>query len=146
MGPINQEFIKRLKKLTTSEISDALDKHGIVGQALGINAIFNPDRIAGPAFTLSYLPKGESTGNIGDYIDEVPPGSVIVIDNRGREDCTVWGNILCEVAKQKGLSGVVIDGDCRDDNLAEEIGFPVYAKAAHFRTGKDRVVMEAVNA
>src|SRR5690625_2309869 len=146
MGQVKQEFITRLKKLTTSELSDALDKHGISGQALGIKAIFNPDRIVGPAFTLSYLPKGESDGNVGDFIDEVAPGSIVVIDNRGREDCTVWGNILCEVAKKRDLSGVVIDGACRDANLASEIGFPVYAKAAHFRTGKDRVVLESVNA
>ena len=100
--------------------------------------------MVGPAFTASYLPKGETDGTVGDFIDDVDPGQVVVIDNRGRLDCTVWGNILCEVGKRRGIGGVVIDGICRDVDLAREIGFPVYARSAAMRTGKDRVALEAV--
>ena len=139
-------LLERLRQLTTSEISDALDRLGIEGQALGITASFASERIVGPAFTLSYLPKGETEGTVGDFIDDVPAGHVVVIDNRGRLDCTVWGNIMCEVGKQRGLGGAVIDGICRDADLAREIGFPVYARASAMRTGKDRVALEAIGA
>lgn len=145
MTQSDQHLIDQLRGLTTSEISDALDKHGIAGQALGIRAVFGSERIAGPAFTLAYLPKGETDGTVGDFIDDVPAGHVVVIDNYGRTDCTVWGNILSEVGKQRGVAGVVIDGICRDADLARDIGFPVYAREAAMRTGKDRVALEAVN-
>ncbi|WP_313137732.1 RraA family protein [Paracoccus jeotgali] len=145
MPDTETDLITRLRALTTSEISDALDKHGIAGQALGISAVFGTERVVGPAFTLFYLPKGESDGTVGDFIDDVPEGHVVVIDNRGRLDCTVWGNILCEVGKLRGVGGVVIDGICRDADLAAEIGFPVFARATAMRTGKDRVALEAAN-
>jgi regulator of RNase E activity RraA len=99
--------------------------------------------VVGPAYTLAYLPKGETDGTVGDFIDDVPAGHVVVIDNRGRLDCTVWGNIMCEVGNRLSLGGAVIDGICRDVDLAREIGFPVYARASAIRTGKDRVALEA---
>ncbi len=139
------DMLDRLRQMTTSEISDALDRLGIDGQALGITGTYGSERVVGPAFTLSYLPKGDTSGTVGDFIDDVPEGHVVVIDNRGRLDCTVWGNILCEVGKQRGVGGVVIDGICRDVDLACEIGFPVYARASAMRTGKDRVALESVN-
>ncbi len=146
MSPDQTALLDRLRQLTTSEISDALDRLGIDGQALGITATYSSERVVGPAFTLSYLPKGQTDGTVGDFIDDVPEGHVVVIDNRGRLDCTVWGNIMCEVGKRRGLAGAVIDGICRDVDLAREIGFPVYACAAAMRTGKDRVALEAVGA
>jgi regulator of RNase E activity RraA len=51
---------------------------------------------------------------VGDYIDDVPPGSVIVLDNGGRDNATVWGDILTEVAHNKGIAGTLIDGVNRD--------------------------------
>lgn len=138
--------IEALKELTTSEVSDALDRLGIEGQALGISPMYPTTRIVGPAFTLSYLPKGGSDGTVGDFIEDCRPGDVVVIDNHGRLDCTVWGNILCETAKMRGLAGTVIDGICRDVDEATDIGFPVFARAGAMRTGKDRVVLDRIGA
>ena len=137
MSDPNSDTLDRLRRMTTSEISDALDRLGIEGQALGISGTYGTERVVGPAFTASYLPKGETDGTVGDFIDDVEPGHVVVIDNRGRLDCTVWGNIMCEVGKRRGIGGVVIDGICRDVDLAREIGFPVYARNAAMRTGKE---------
>lgn len=146
MPSSDSALLARLRALTSSEVSDALDRHGIEGQALGITAVFGSERIIGPAYTLAYLPKGTSDGTVGDFIDDVPAGDVVVIDNRGRLDCTVWGNLLCETGKRRGVAGVVIDGICRDADLARDIGFPVFARTSAMRTGKDRVALERVNA
>jgi 4-hydroxy-4-methyl-2-oxoglutarate aldolase len=99
--------------------------------------------VAGHAYTLEYMPAGIGGGNDGDYIDEVSPSDVLVFDNRGRTDCTVWGNILTDVAKARGVAGTVIDGVNR--NVAESfaIGYPIWSRRGHMRTGKDRVVLEA---
>jgi len=51
---------------------------------------------------------------VGDYIDDVTEGSIIALDNQGRLDCTVWGDILTGIPKRRGIAGIVIDGCYRD--------------------------------
>jgi hypothetical protein len=70
---------------------------------------------------------------------------VIVLDNGGRENATVWGDILTWVAHRRGIAGTVIDGACRDTSLCRELGYPVYSRSYSMRTGKDRVQVEAMN-
>jgi regulator of RNase E activity RraA len=92
---------------------------------------------------LKYGPAGSPPGTVGDYVDDVAPGSVIVLDNGGREDTTVWGDILTEVAHRKGIAGTVIDGINRDVALCLQLGYPVFSRDCWMRTGKDRVQVEA---
>jgi regulator of RNase E activity RraA len=82
-------------------------------------------------------------GTVGDYIDDLAPGTVVVIDNAGRLDVTVWGDLLTATAAQRGISGTVIDGVCRDSDRAVELGYPIYARSRWMRTGKDRVRVES---
>ena len=72
-------------------------------------------------------------------------GSVVVLDNGGRENATVWGDILTWVAHRRGVAGTVIDGACRDTHLSRELGYPIYSRSYSMRTGKDRVQVEAMN-
>ena len=135
--------VERAAKLDTATISDALDKLGIAGQCLGIKPLDQNFRLAGRAFTLAYAPVGHPVGTVGDFIDDVPEGHVVVIDNGGRPDATVWGDILTFTANKRGLGGTVIDGACRDTHLAFELGYPMYSRSYSMRTGKDRVQLEA---
>ena len=132
-------------RLDTATLSDALDRLGIVGQCHKIKPRDSSFRIAGRAYTLLYGPAANPPGTVGDYIDDVPPGSVVVLDNGGRTDATVWGDILTEIAHRRGLAGTVIDGICRDIALCLELGYPVYSRDHWMRTGKDRVQVEAAN-
>jgi regulator of RNase E activity RraA len=68
---------------------------------------------------------------------------VVVIDNRGRTDCTVWGNIMTEVAKARGVEGTVIDGVNRDLRESRDVDYAIWSRRGHMRTGKDRVVLNA---
>jgi 4-hydroxy-4-methyl-2-oxoglutarate aldolase len=99
--------------------------------------------MAGRAWTLKYGPVGDPPSNVGDYIDDLPAGTVIVLDNNGREDCTVWGDILTEIASRKGIAGTLIDGINRDVALCLELNYPIYSRDHWMRTGKDRVQVEA---
>lgn len=137
--------VERASKLDTATLSDALDRLGIVGQCYGIKPRANSFRLAGRAFTILYGPAATPPGTVGDFVDDVPPGSVIVLDNGGRDDVTVWGDILTEIAHRRNIAGTVIDGICRDVALCVELGYPVYAKDHWMRTGKDRVQVEATN-
>jgi len=137
--------VERASKLDTTSLSDALDRLGIAGQCLNIKPLDHRFRLAGRAYTILYGPAGNPPGTVGDYIDDVAPGSVVVLDNGGRENATVWGDILTWVAHKRGVSGTVIDGACRDTHLARELGYPMYSRSYSMRTGKDRVQVEAVN-
>lgn len=137
--------VARVAQLDTATISDALDRLGIAGQCLGIKPRDHRFRMAGRAFTILYGPAGTPPGTVGDYIDDLKAGQVAVLDNGGRENATVWGDILTEVAHRRGLAGTVIDGACRDVHLSLELGYPLYSRSYSMRTGKDRVQVEAKN-
>ena len=87
--------VERAKRLETATVSDALDKLRIPGQCLGIKPRNHDFRLAGRAYTVLYGPvDSNEPGTVGDFIDDLEPGSVVVIDNGGREDATVWGDIM----------------------------------------------------
>jgi regulator of RNase E activity RraA len=131
--------------LSTATLSDALDLTGLEGCLPGLSRLSGAGLVTGPAFTLRYAPaESPGDGNVGDFIDDVPPGSVVVIANSGRTDCTVWGDILSRVAVLRGLAGCVIDGVCRDVDGSRAAGFSIWARAAYMRTGKGRVKLVAV--
>ena len=137
--------LQRAARLDTTSLSDAMDRLGIAGQCLGIKPLDHHFRLTGRAYTILYGPAGKPPGTVGDYIDDVPPGSVVVLDNGGRENATVWGDILTWVAHSKGVAGTVIDGACRDVALSHELGYPIYSRSYSMRTGKDRVQVEGTN-
>lgn len=136
--------VERAAKLDTATLSDAMDKLGIAGQCLGIKPLDPTMRLAGRAATFQYAPAAPG-GTVGDYIDDVPDDAVVVLANRGREDATVWGDILTAVAHRRKLAGTVIDGACRDTSLARELKYPMFSRSYSMRTGKDRVQLEASN-
>lgn len=136
--------VQRAAALDTATISDALDKLGIAGQCLGIKPRDHRFRLIGRAHTILYGPLDAARpGTVGDYIDALEPGTVVVLDNGGREDATVWGDILTALAHRKGLAGTVIDGANRDTRLSIELGYPVFSRSYSMRTGKDRVQVDA---
>lgn len=141
----DEETGRRLLACGTSALSDALDKLGIDGQILGLKGVVRTMRFAGRAFTIRMLPVGLTGGSVGDYIDDVAPGQVVVIANEGRMDGTIWGDILTSIAAVKGIAGTVIDGVCRDSDRCVELGYPVFARGNTMRTGKDRVTADAYN-
>ena len=138
-------YAERASKLDTTSLSDALDRLGIAGQCLNIKPLEWTFQMTGRAYTILYGPSATPSGTVGDYIDDVEPGSVIVLDNGGRENATVWGDILTWVATRRRIAGTVIDGACRDTRLARELGYPIFSRSYSMRTGKDRVQVEGVN-
>ncbi|KAF4497418.1 demethylmenaquinone methyltransferase family [Fusarium agapanthi] len=146
--PQDQELVALFASTDTPAVSDALDKLGIPGQALNIMPLSNYEKVTvGPAFTVRYVP-ASSTGppkGVGDWIDSVAAGDVIVIDNGGRTDCTVWGDIMTQYAGIRGIAGTVIDGVCRDVNRAIADNYPMFTAGRWMRTAKDRMEVAGVN-
>jgi len=142
---LSQAVIDGFKELDTSCITDAMSKLGVAGGLLGIKPVVAGTTFCGQAFTVHYVPCGISKGTVGDFLDDVPAGAVVVIDNSGRTHCTVWGDIMSQVAKVKGIAGTLIDGVCRDVKVIREIQYPIFSKGYYMMTGKDQVEVDAVN-
>ena len=142
----DKELVALFEGLDTPGVSDALDKLGLPGQCLGVVPLDNYSKvIVGPAFTVQYVSASVPPGTVGDFIEDVAPGDVVVIDNGGRTDCTVWGDIMTQYAGTRQIAATVIDGVCRDVNKALGDGYPMFSKGRFMRTGKDRVQVQSVN-
>lgn len=142
---LHEQLIEAFLKFDTPSVSDAMDRLGLKGGLLGIHAVVPGTRACGPAFTVHYVPCGIHKDNVGDFIDDVAPGQIVVIDNGGRLDCTVWGDIMSLYASKKQIAGTVIDGVCRDVPVIRELHYPIFTKSTYMVTGKDRVYVDHVN-
>ncbi|KIF60349.1 RraA family protein [Pseudomonas fluorescens] len=146
MNHTDQALVALFEGLDTPGVSDAMDKLGLPGQCLGVAPLDNYSKVVvGPAFTVQYVSASVPPGTVGDFIEDVQPGDVIVINNGGRTDCTVWGDIMTQYAGAKRIAATVIDGVCRDVNKALGDGYPIFSKGRFMRTGKDRVQVQSVN-
>ena len=144
----DRNFRSRLEKLSTTNLSDALDKVGLRGAVIGIRPLFGMPKVIGRAVTIKITAAGmmKSKRHLGiDAIASASPGDVIVIDNRGDTYNNCWGEILSCAAQKKGVSGVFIDGAARDVDFCQEIGFPVFARGIVPITARGRIMQEDFN-
>src|SRR5438445_6151945 len=104
MNAADKELSGLFAGLDTPGVSDAMDKLGLSGQCLGIAPLDNYTKVVvGPAYTVRYASASTPPGTVGDFIDDVAEGDVVVIDNDGRTDCTVWGDIMTQYAGARGI-------------------------------------------
>ena len=141
---LSNELRGRFEKLSTTNVSDALDALGYKGATYGIRPMMpNWGKCVGPAVTVKMTAAGETKAkhHLGvKAIEAAEQGDIIIIDNGGRIDTSCWGGILANGAKMKGISGVVIDGACRDLDDCVEIDFPVYARGTVVATARGRIM------
>ncbi|MCM3013808.1 RraA family protein [Bacillus subtilis] len=146
---MNKSYRERLEKLSTTNVSDALDALGLKGATYGITPTWEGcKKIMGEAVTVKIVPAGvtKSPHHLGvNAIEAAQEGDIILIDNGGRLDVSCWGGILANGAKANGISGVVIDGACRDVDDYAEADFSVYARGAVVATARGRITEEATN-
>ncbi len=141
---MSTKIIESFLLLSTPTISDALDLLLLSGGCLGLRPVVMGHKIAGPAYTVRYVPAGTEKTGAGDFLDDVPAGSVVVIDNGGRTHCTVWGDLMTRLSKRNRVAGTVIDGVCRDVDLIRELEYPIFTRGAFMVTGKGRVQLASI--
>jgi regulator of RNase E activity RraA len=133
----------RLSKLSSSVVSDALERLGIKGAwAPEIAPLSLGMRVWGRAFTVKIGPHNASTRAHDEYMEDLRPGDVCVMDARGLEGA-VWGDLRTMVAQRIGVAGTVVDGAVRDSAACAELGYPVFTRARTMLSGSGRVWIEA---
>lgn len=144
----DEKYRNRLERLSTTNLSDALDAVGARGAVSGIRPMFDCRKLVGRAVTIKITAAGmvRSKQHLGvEAIASAEKGDIIVIDNHGDTTNNCWGEVLSCAAQVKGVSGVVVDGAARDIDICKEMGFPVYARAAVPITARGRITQEAFN-
>ncbi len=140
-----KELVEKFKEMDTTCVSDALDRLGIKGGCEGIVPIVSGVKVVGTAFTVKYRPCGVVKGTVGDFLDDVQAGQIVVLDNGGRTYGTVWGDIMTYYSLRRGIVGTVIDGVCRDLPRILESKYPIYTRGRFMVTGKDRVEVDGID-
>src|SRR6476620_910078 len=136
--PISADEINALietirTKLYTAVVSDVLDRHGYVEQAMDarIRPIEPGMRVVGRAHTVLSADVYQRPDNPYESeiaaIDAVTPGSCVVARTNQSTRTCYWGELLSTATRARGGTGCIIDGYTRDSRAIIEMDFPVFS-------------------
>ena len=118
------DLITYFEEAAAADVHEAMGKRGAM--APEITPATNSIQLCGPAVTVS-LPPGDNAGiHLASSLAE--PGDVIVISTETTHAAT-WGELATRNAMNAGIEGIVSDGNVRDVNTIEELGFPMFSRA-----------------
>ena len=139
MTELAPDTLETLRHVSTDTITTQLLKiAGLRTRAVHAVRPVNPARcrMVGPAYTIRFVPLREdltgsativSPGNpLHGTLDEIPPGSVVVLDMRGDATAGALGDVLVARLTAIGVAGVVADGAMRDIGPMSEQALPVW--------------------
>jgi regulator of RNase E activity RraA len=119
------EIIEKYQTVTTATLTTVLLKKGL--RNVWIRGAFplpgTSGRIAGPAFTLRFVPAREDLATPASWsspistraaIEAMPEGCMAIVDAGGCSDAGIFGDILCERMKRRDVAALVTDGVVRD--------------------------------
>jgi 3-hexulose-6-phosphate synthase/6-phospho-3-hexuloisomerase len=127
-----EDIRKVLQQVRTSNISDGSHRLACLE---GIRPVFPGTFACGPAVTVRTMP-GDWSKPV-QAIDVAGEGDIIVID-AGGVGPAVWGELATESAKNKKLSGLVVNGAVRDTGEIRKLAFPVWARLVVSHAGDPR--------
>jgi regulator of RNase E activity RraA len=132
-------IMEELGKLTTGNLSDAMDNLGLQrGVITGLSLLTRSEnqRLSGFAYTMKQMTRHQSSSGkkLAKHSDAInmltEPGDILVIDAGGRLDVCNGGGLLAMRAKVRGLAGFIVNGCYRDIDEVNAFGFPIYAIGA----------------
>jgi len=130
----------KLKTVSTATLTTALFKRGFRNQTIQDVHPLSPEQpiMAGPAFTLRYIPAREDLNPITVFqdrghpqrkaVEECPPGAVFVVDSRQDARAASAGSILVARLMKRGVAGIVTDGGFRDSAEIARLAIPSFHK------------------
>lgn len=111
-------------------VADAQERANVMNSALRSRSVTRS--FIGPAVTVRLSP-----GNLVDclgVLDVVSPGDVVVVDAFGESETSVWGGLMCGLARAAGVLGVVVEGSVRDVDEAKLLDFPIVSRSVSPRS------------
>ncbi len=128
---ISKDIVERYKEVEPATIGH-FRNFGFMSSV--IKPAFYDIKLVGPAVTLR-IPSMDST-LCHKVIEIAKGGDVIVIDRCGDDEYACWGGVTTLAAKQRNISGVIVDGAITDIVEIKKERFPVYYKTVSALTTK----------
>src|ERR1035438_5719412 len=134
---LDEKTIETLSGISTATITTVLLKRGLRNVWMRGTKPLQPGqkRVAGPAFTLRFVPAREDLATPESWsspistrtaIEAMPAGCVAVVDAMGITDAGIFGDILCARMVKRGVAALVTDGVVRDLEGVLGTGLPVW--------------------
>jgi len=134
----SSDLVARLRTVSTATITTVLLKKGIRRTWMQGPRPLKKDleRIAGPAFTLRFVPAREDLATPESWasprstraaIEAMPAGVIAVVDALGAASAGIFGDILVARMRKRGVAGLVTDGVVRDVAGVLDTGLPVWS-------------------
>ncbi len=118
-------LVERFRSIPVANIDDCMERTAAVDS--GIRPI-NPTPLLGPAFTVRVAP-GDNL-YFHKALDLAQPGDVVVIDAGGYTQRAIFGALMINYLRVRGIAGVIVDGAVRDvEELREMTDISIYARA-----------------
>lgn len=122
----NSDIIKSFARLSTSVIADASVKLNVpirYGPS-DIVPFFKNSKIAG---IITPIKHDGSISSVLEALEVSEEGNILYIDNQGRTDEAVIGDLITLEAKQAGISGIIVWGFHRDSSGLSNIDLPIFS-------------------
>jgi regulator of RNase E activity RraA len=134
---LSPDTLNILKRIATSTLTTLLYKRGFRNVFIqGARPLKAGQRLAGPAYTLRYIPAREDLDGLDAFLDprhpqrvaveEIPAGAVLAMDCRGDASVASAGSILATRMQVRGVAGVVTDGGLRDARGIAALEIPAW--------------------
>jgi regulator of RNase E activity RraA len=138
---VDSSTLALLNTVSTSTLTTLLYKRGFRNVFIqGARPLKTGQRLAGPAYTLRYIPSREDLDGIEAFrdprhpqrmaVEEIPPGAVLVMDCRGDTSVASAGSILATRLQVRGAAGIVTDGGLRDAAGIAKLDMPAWCSGA----------------
>jgi len=122
----DESLVNRFKEFPVANVGDCMNRTAAVRQDI---RPINQAKLLGTAFTVK-VPQGDNL-MFHKAMDMAQPGEVIVIDAGGMENRAIFGELMINYCKLRGLAGVIVDGAIRDYDTLSQMDFPVYARGVN---------------
>jgi regulator of RNase E activity RraA len=122
---LDPNMIETAKRVSTATVTTVLLKKGLRNVWMRGTRPLRPEqpRMAGPAFTLRFVPAREDLATPASWaspistraaIEAMPEGAIAVADAMGVTDAGIFGDILSARMVKRGVAALVTDGVVRD--------------------------------
>lgn len=120
----DRALTEQFKGVAVANLDDCMNRISAVHEEI---CPVNKSRLLGTAFTVK-VPQGD---NLMFHVamDLAKPGDVIVIDAGGDTRRAIFGELMVNYCRLRGINGIVVDGAIRDVDMISKLDdFAVYAR------------------
>ncbi len=124
------ELLRLLSVTSTPIIADAMNGNNVLPALI---AVLSGASAVGPVTTVQT--DSMDWGTTVRAIESASRGDVLFIYSTSTA-ASVWGGLTSRAAQQRGLTGTIVYGSCRDVTTIRELKYPTWARTTTPRAGK----------